>query len=149
MFEPSRLLDERKIHLVFEVSLWLKGVFALSEVIAGVAAYFISQQFLLAIVLWVTKEEFAEDPHDIIANSLLMQSKIFPSARSRGRRRKTIRSIPRTACGRASGPSRRGPSRKNFGPAHARAGNETTGPLYLEHPKFEGFEVRQTITATA
>jgi uncharacterized membrane protein len=71
MFEPRRLLDERKIHLVFEVSLWLKGVFALSEVIAGVAAYFISQQFLLAIVLWVTKEEFVEDPHDIIANSLL------------------------------------------------------------------------------
>ena len=35
---------------------------------------------------------------------------------SRGRRRQTIRSIPRTACGRASGPSRRGPSRKNFGP---------------------------------
>ena len=31
--------------------------------------------------------------------------------------------------------------------AHARAGNETTGPLYLEHPKFEGFEVLQTITA--
>jgi hypothetical protein len=28
----------------------------------------ISQQFLLAIVLWVTKEEFAEDPDDIIAN---------------------------------------------------------------------------------
>ena len=21
-----------------------------------------------------------------------------------------------------------------------------TGPLYLEHPKFEGFEVRQTVT---
>lgn len=29
--------------------------------------------------------------------------------------------------------------------AHARAGNETTGSLYLEHPKFEGFEVRQTL----
>jgi heme-degrading monooxygenase HmoA len=27
--------------------------------------------------------------------------------------------------------------------------NETTGPLYLEHPKFEGFEVRQTITRNA
>jgi hypothetical protein len=24
-----------------------------------------------------------------------------------------------------------------------------TGPLYLEHPKFEGFEVRQTITPKA
>ena len=32
-----------------------------------------------------------------------------------------------------------------FRAAHARAGNETTGSLYLEHPKFEGFEVRQTV----
>jgi heme-degrading monooxygenase HmoA len=31
-----------------------------------------------------------------------------------------------------------------FRAAHARAGNETTGPLYLEHPQFEGFEVLQT-----
>ena len=34
----------------------------------------------------------------------------------RARRRKTIRSIPRTPCGKASGPSRRGPNRKNSGP---------------------------------
>ena len=32
--------------------------------------------------------------------------------------------------------------------AHARAGNESTGSLYLEHPKFEGFEVRQTLAAS-
>ena len=32
-----------------------------------------------------------------------------------------------------------------FRTAHARADNQTTGPLYLEHPKFEGFEVRQTL----
>jgi len=32
-----------------------------------------------------------------------------------------------------------------FRVAHARAGNETTGSFYLEHPKFEGFEVRQTV----
>jgi heme-degrading monooxygenase HmoA len=36
-----------------------------------------------------------------------------------------------------------------FRVAHARAGNETTGPLYLEHPKFEGFEVKQTVTRPA
>jgi heme-degrading monooxygenase HmoA len=35
---------------------------------------------------------------------------------------------------------------EEFRAAHARAGNERTGPLYLEHPKFEGFEVRQTLT---
>ena len=33
-----------------------------------------------------------------------------------------------------------------FRAAHARAGNNTTGSLYLDHPKFEGFEVRQTQT---
>jgi heme-degrading monooxygenase HmoA len=36
-----------------------------------------------------------------------------------------------------------------FRTAHARADNKTTGPLYLEHPKFEGFEVRQTVTRKA
>jgi heme-degrading monooxygenase HmoA len=33
-----------------------------------------------------------------------------------------------------------------FRAAHARADNKTTGPLYLGHPQFEGFEVRQTLT---
>ena len=36
---------------------------------------------------------------------------------------------------------------EQFRNAHARAGNETTGKLYLEHPTFEGFDVRQTIAA--
>jgi uncharacterized membrane protein len=62
---------EKNIHLLFEVSLWLKGVFALLEVIAGFAAYFVSQQLLLSLVQWVTKDEFAEDPHDLVANYLL------------------------------------------------------------------------------
>jgi heme-degrading monooxygenase HmoA len=38
---------------------------------------------------------------------------------------------------------------EEFRAAPARAGNETTGPLYLEHPKFEGFEVRQTVARKA
>jgi heme-degrading monooxygenase HmoA len=35
---------------------------------------------------------------------------------------------------------------EEFRAAHA---NDATGPLYLEHPKFEGFEVKQTITPRA
>jgi len=37
-----------------------------------------------------------------------------------------------------------------FRAAHANAGGKSGGnkPLYLEHPKFEGFEVRQTIGST-
>ncbi len=33
-----------------------------------------------------------------------------------------------------------------FRAAHARAGNERTGPMYLGHPKFEGFDVKMTQT---
>lgn len=35
-----------------------------------------------------------------------------------------------------------------FRKSHARAGNSTTGTLYVGHPEFEGFDVRQTIAAT-
>ena len=35
---------------------------------------------------------------------------------------------------------------EQFRRAHARAGNDgNAAPLYLGHPKFEGFEVRQTL----
>ena len=38
---------------------------------------------------------------------------------------------------------------KAFRDAHARAGNTSgTASLYLEHPKFEGFEVRQTLAGS-
>ena len=40
---------------------------------------------------------------------------------------------------------------EEFRAAHARAGNQhhLADPLYLEHPKFEGFQVRQTVTHKA
>lgn len=36
-----------------------------------------------------------------------------------------------------------------FRAAHGRAGNSTTGPMYLGHPKFEGFEVKLSQTGKA
>jgi len=67
----KKLLDHKNIHLVFEWSLWLKAIFALSEIAAGLATHFVPQQFFLTLVLWVTKKEFVEDPHDLVANFLL------------------------------------------------------------------------------
>ncbi|MCG5076713.1 DUF2127 domain-containing protein [Paraburkholderia tagetis] len=67
----NRMLDEKRLHLMFEVSLWFKAVFALSEIVAGVATYFVPQRFLLTLVIWVTRDEFAEDPHDLVATFLL------------------------------------------------------------------------------
>ncbi len=68
---PKSVWSEKNIHLIFEVSLWLKTLFALFEIAAGFATYFVSQRFLLSVVLWVTQDEFAEDPHDPVANFLL------------------------------------------------------------------------------
>ncbi len=68
---PKSVWSEKNIHLIFEVSLWLKAVFALFEIAGGFATYFVSKHFLLNLVLWVTQDEFAEDPHDLVANFLL------------------------------------------------------------------------------
>lgn len=67
----NTVFDEQKLHLMFDVSLWFKAVFALSEIVAGVATYFVPQRLFLTLVVWVTRDEFAEDPHDLIANFLL------------------------------------------------------------------------------
>jgi uncharacterized membrane protein len=67
----NRFLDEKNLHLFFEVSLWSKAVFALLEIVAGVATYYVPLRFFLTVVLWVTRKEFVEDPHDLVANFLL------------------------------------------------------------------------------
>ncbi len=71
MNRVSTLLGEKRIHLAFKLSLWCKGAFALLEIVAGVATWFVPPQLLLTLVLWVTKKEFVEDPQDLVANFLL------------------------------------------------------------------------------
>ena len=65
------LLNEQRIHLIFEVSLFLKGAFALLEIIGGLLAYFVPKQFVLGVVAVLTQRELAEDPRDLVANYLL------------------------------------------------------------------------------
>ncbi|KIG11200.1 Protein of unknown function DUF2127 [Burkholderia sp. MR1] len=67
----SSKFSEEKLHLIFDVSLWFKAIFAASEIIAASVVYFVPQKYLLSFVLWVTKDEFAEDPKDLVANLLL------------------------------------------------------------------------------
>jgi len=64
-------LDETTIHLVFQISLWLKALFALTEIAGGIAAWFVTQELLVHVANVVTQGELAEDPHDVVANYLL------------------------------------------------------------------------------
>jgi uncharacterized membrane protein len=67
----TKFVSEKFVHLVFTLSLITKGIFAVAEVIGGVFAYFITQQFLVDIASTITRGELLEDPHDVIANYLI------------------------------------------------------------------------------
>jgi uncharacterized membrane protein len=71
MLANNNAAREQKIHLAFEISLLLKGFFALAQIIGGLVAFFVSREFLLRAVSVLTQEELAEDPHDLVANYLL------------------------------------------------------------------------------
>lgn len=66
-----RLSDEKNIHLAFEISLLLKGLLALGQIVGGIIASFVTRDFLLKTVSVLTQEELGEDPRDLIANYLL------------------------------------------------------------------------------
>lgn len=67
----TRMLRRRGAReVLFLVSVWLKGLNALSELIGGVALFAVSPPLILHVVRFLTQDEIAEDPHDLIANAL-------------------------------------------------------------------------------
>jgi uncharacterized membrane protein len=65
--EPDTTLLDR----TFRVSLILKGLDGVLEVIGGVMLLIISPRQIGSIARFLTQHELSEDPHDVIANSLL------------------------------------------------------------------------------
>ncbi|WP_095083733.1 DUF2127 domain-containing protein [Mesorhizobium sophorae] len=75
-----KAVDERRIHQIFEVGVWLKGAHALIECIGGILLYVVTTD---AIVSWVnafTAEELIEDPNDFIAGHLSQMASHFSIA---------------------------------------------------------------------
>ena len=73
----SRFLEEKNIHLAFEVSLFLKGAFAVAEIVTGIGVYFVTQQFVFRLVERITREELLEDPRDLLATYLFHSAQDF------------------------------------------------------------------------
>ena len=73
----SGFLEEKNLHVAFEVSLFLKGAFAVAEIVTGIGAYFVTQQFVFTLVERITREELLEDPRDLIANYLFQSAQHF------------------------------------------------------------------------
>ena len=57
--------------LFFRVSVSLKGLDALLEIVGGIALLAVSPRFILRTLAFLTQDELAEDPRDRIANLLL------------------------------------------------------------------------------
>ena len=67
----TRILGRRGTReVLFLVSVWLKGLNALSELIGGVALFAVSPPLILHVVRFLTQDEIAEDPRDLVANAL-------------------------------------------------------------------------------
>jgi len=65
-FEQLPLLDR-----IFDVSLTLKGIDGLLELIGGIFFLFLSPDRLNAIVRFLTQHELSKDPHDVIATHIV------------------------------------------------------------------------------
>ena len=64
-------MNERSIHRIFEVSILLKGAHALIECAGGLLLAFIGISTIASLVKTLTQEELIEDPHDLVATSLM------------------------------------------------------------------------------
>ncbi len=62
---------EHRIHQIFRLSLILKGLHAVIEIIGGLFFYFFSTESILIWINALTLEELVEDPRDFVASHLL------------------------------------------------------------------------------
>src|ERR1700682_883975 len=62
--------QQRTLHLLFLISVWIKGIAGIAETLAGMGIPFVSQKMLLSLVILFTAPELAEDPDDWLANYL-------------------------------------------------------------------------------
>ena len=64
-------MQEKRIHQIFAVSVSLKGLHALVEVIGGIALYLTSTQTIIGWINRFTQGELTQDPNDWIATHLV------------------------------------------------------------------------------
>ena len=72
--------SEKRIHSTFKVSIILKGIYAVLEIITALLVFLTTKDRVLSFVDFLTQEEITQDPKDYIANFLLHLAKNFSIA---------------------------------------------------------------------
>lgn len=73
----QKYLQEKYIHEIFDITIILKGIHSLLEVVSGLVILFISQKDILDLVYFLTQDELTEDPKAILANYLVNLAQNF------------------------------------------------------------------------
>lgn len=73
-------LSEQRIHAIFRVSIILKGLHALIEIVGGLAFYLVDARSVLVWVNRLTQNELVEDPRDFVATHLVTAAEQFTGA---------------------------------------------------------------------
>ncbi|HYX46196.1 MAG TPA: DUF2127 domain-containing protein [Sphingomicrobium sp.] len=70
-------MQERRIHQIFAVSVSLKGLHALFEIVSGIALYLTSTETIVGWAVSWSNREIGEEKHDWIASHLLRFAQTF------------------------------------------------------------------------
>ena len=73
-------MQEKRIHQIFALSVSLKGLHAIIEIVGGIALYLTSTATILNWIEHFTADELSADPKDWIANHLLRFGQTFSVA---------------------------------------------------------------------
>lgn len=65
------------IHISFEITLLLKAVYGIMEILGGIFLIFLNPDRLNSLTHFLTRHELSENPTDIVANYLLSFSSSF------------------------------------------------------------------------
>ncbi len=70
-------MQEQNIYRLFKISVILKGLHAIIEIVGGVLLYYISTTMIVNLVANLTQETLRDDPSDLIAQYLLTSAQEF------------------------------------------------------------------------
>jgi uncharacterized membrane protein len=66
-----RYLSDARLHVLFQISIVLKGLDGVLETVGGLALLVIRRSDLDRLFVALTQHELSEDPHDLVANFLM------------------------------------------------------------------------------
>ncbi len=67
----EKVITEKRLHETFEISILLKGLHSVIEIIGGVLILFTTKASITSLVASLTSEEIGEDPRDFLALYLI------------------------------------------------------------------------------